>query len=120
VCPELEKRRAFESFLADHGYTVAPVTIDNDEYIYAAVYADALRRGHRETATRVGENYLRYMEAVFAFVEDVPRRIRLRGAAPTQRRFQRAPSIACCRGGGAERERAQIRLGGVGSAAHVT
>ena len=32
---DLEKRRAFESFLAARGYTVAPVTIDNDEYVYA-------------------------------------------------------------------------------------
>jgi peptidoglycan/xylan/chitin deacetylase (PgdA/CDA1 family) len=72
---DLDKRRAFESFLAQHGYTVAPVTIDNDEYVYAAVYADALRRGDRATATRVGEDYLRYMDAVFAFVEDVSRRL---------------------------------------------
>ena len=72
---DLEKRRAFESFLAQHGYTVAPVTIDNDEYVYAAVYADALRRGDRAAASRVGEDYLRYMDAVFAFVEDVSRRL---------------------------------------------
>jgi len=72
---ELEKRRAFESFLAGRGYTVAPVTIDNDEYVYAAVYADALRRGDGATASRVGKDYLRYMGTVFAFVEDVSRRL---------------------------------------------
>jgi len=72
---ELEKRRAFESFLAERGYTVAPVTIDNDEYIHAAIYADALRRGDREMATKVGADYLRYMEGVFAFIEDVSRRL---------------------------------------------
>ena len=44
---ELPKRRAFEKFLAEHGYTIAPVTIDNDEYVFAFVYADALRRGDR-------------------------------------------------------------------------
>lgn len=72
---ELDKRRAFEAFLAGRGYTVAPVTIDNDEYVFAAVYADALRRGDRATATRVGDEYLRYMDGVFAFVEDVSRRL---------------------------------------------
>jgi peptidoglycan/xylan/chitin deacetylase (PgdA/CDA1 family) len=72
---ELEKRRAFESFLADRGYTVAPVTIDNDEYVYAAVYAEARRREDRATAKAVAEDYLRYMEGVFAFVEDVSRRL---------------------------------------------
>jgi hypothetical protein len=30
---DLAKRRAFEAFLAARGYTVAPVTIDNDDYI---------------------------------------------------------------------------------------
>jgi len=72
---ELEKRRAFEAFLAGAGYRVAPVTIDNDEWIYAAVYADALRRGDRALAERVGADYLRYMEEVLAFCEDVSRRL---------------------------------------------
>jgi peptidoglycan/xylan/chitin deacetylase (PgdA/CDA1 family) len=72
---DLEKRRAFESFLAEHGYTVAPVTIDSDEYMYATVYADALRRGDEPTASAVGSDYLRYMESVFAFIEDVSRRL---------------------------------------------
>ncbi len=72
---DVDKRRALESFLAGRGYTVAPVTVDNDEYVYAAVYADALRRGDRAAASRVGEDYLRYMDTVFAFVEDVSRRL---------------------------------------------
>lgn len=72
---ELEKRRAFESYLHERGHTIAPVTIDNDEYMYAAVYARALRRGDRATARRVGADYLRYMESVIAFDEDVSRRL---------------------------------------------
>ncbi len=70
---ELDKRRAFETFLAGRGYTVAPVTIDNDEYIYASAYADALQRGDAAMATRLGDDYLRYMESVFAFIEGVSR-----------------------------------------------
>jgi peptidoglycan/xylan/chitin deacetylase (PgdA/CDA1 family) len=72
---EIETRRAFEAFLKGRGYTIAPVTIDNDEYVYAAIYADALRRGDQETATKIGADYGRYMEAVIAFVEDVSRRL---------------------------------------------
>jgi peptidoglycan/xylan/chitin deacetylase (PgdA/CDA1 family) len=75
VGKEPAKRQAFEAFLAQRGYTIAPVTIDNDDYIYAAVYASARRRGDDETATKVGADYLRYMETVFAFVEDVSRRL---------------------------------------------
>jgi peptidoglycan/xylan/chitin deacetylase (PgdA/CDA1 family) len=72
---ELDKRRAFEAFLARRGYSVAPVTIDNDEYVYAAIYAEALRSGDRAMADRVGADYLRYMDEVVAFCEDVARRL---------------------------------------------
>lgn len=74
VGADLETRRAFEAFLADHGYTVAPVTIDNDEFVYAAAYAGALRRGDRAAAARIAEDYLRYLDEVFSFFEDVSRR----------------------------------------------
>jgi peptidoglycan-N-acetylglucosamine deacetylase len=72
---ELPKRRAFEKFLAGHGYTIAPVTIDNDEYVFAFVYADALRRGDRAMADRVAAAYLEYMERVLEFVEQLSRRV---------------------------------------------
>jgi len=72
---ELDKRRAFETFLARRGYSVAPVTIDNDEYVYAAIYAEALRGSDRAMADRIGADYLRYMDEVVAFCEDVARRL---------------------------------------------
>lgn len=70
----LPNLRAFEGFLAAHGYTIAPVTVDNDEYVYAAVYADARRRGDAAAAARIGDDYLRYMNEVFSFFEDAARR----------------------------------------------
>ena len=75
VGESLDKRRAFEAFLAKHGYTVAPVTIDNDEYVYAAAYARALRRRDATGATRIADDYVRYMEEVFTHFEDVSRRV---------------------------------------------
>lgn len=72
---DLDKRGALEAFLRERGYAVAPVTIDNDEYVYAAVYAGALRRGDRRAARDVGEDYLRYMDTVVSFAEDVSRRL---------------------------------------------
>jgi len=72
---DLEKRQAFERFLAERGYTVAPVTVDNDDYIYAALYAKAMRRGDTELAGRIAADYLRYMESVFEFVEGVSQRL---------------------------------------------
>jgi peptidoglycan/xylan/chitin deacetylase (PgdA/CDA1 family) len=69
----LDKRRAFESFLKERGYTIAPVTIDNDDYVYAAIYAAALRRGDEDAAAKIGADYERYMETVVSFVEEVSR-----------------------------------------------
>jgi peptidoglycan/xylan/chitin deacetylase (PgdA/CDA1 family) len=73
VGSDLKVRRAFEVFLSSHGYTVAPVTVDNDEFVYAAAYATALRRGNTADAARIADDYLRYMEQVFTFFEDVSR-----------------------------------------------
>ena len=79
---ELEKRRAFEAFLLKRGYTIAPVTIDNDEYVFAKVYADALKAGDHEQAAKVAEEYLRYMNRVFQSLEEVSRN--LLGREPKQ------------------------------------
>lgn len=70
----LDTRRAFETFLASHGYTVAPVTMDNDEFVYATAYADAVRAGDSAAAARIAEDYVRYMVEVFSFFEEVSRR----------------------------------------------
>jgi peptidoglycan/xylan/chitin deacetylase (PgdA/CDA1 family) len=72
---ELDKRRALEAFLKDRGYTVAPVTIDNDEWIFAALYADARKRGEAAEASRIADAYVAYMDGVFAFVEELARRV---------------------------------------------
>ena len=66
---ELPKKRAFEDFLRKRGYVNAPVTIDNDEYIYAEVYA----RADAATQRRVAADYIRYMDSVFAFYETFSR-----------------------------------------------
>lgn len=66
---ELETRRAFETFLARRGYRIAPVTIDNQEWVFAEVYAMAKERGDSATADRVAAAYITYMEEVFDFFE---------------------------------------------------
>lgn len=66
---ELPKKRAFEDFLRKRGYVNAPVTIDNDEYIYADAYA----RADTATKRRLAADYVRYMDSVFAFYEKFSR-----------------------------------------------
>jgi peptidoglycan/xylan/chitin deacetylase (PgdA/CDA1 family) len=70
---ELAKKRAFERFLREHGYTNAPVTIDNDEYIYALAYRRAASRGDRALMKRIAADYIRYMESIFTFYEQLSR-----------------------------------------------
>jgi peptidoglycan/xylan/chitin deacetylase (PgdA/CDA1 family) len=62
----LEDRRRFETFLAERGYRVAPVTIDNYDYLFAAAYD---RAPDAATRSRVADEYIRYMEAVTAYYE---------------------------------------------------
>jgi peptidoglycan/xylan/chitin deacetylase (PgdA/CDA1 family) len=64
-----EYKRGLAEFLAGRGYTVAPVTIDNGDYIFAKVYSEAMKRGDAATARRVADAYVPYMEQVFEHFE---------------------------------------------------
>jgi len=65
----LQTARAFRQFLRRQGYAVAPVTIDNQEYMFAAVYAHAMAAGDTTTADRVAASFLSYMNGVFDYFE---------------------------------------------------
>ncbi len=62
-------KTAIDSFLAKHGYTVAPVTIGSNEWMFAAVYADAKERGDLATMKLVTDAYVPYMEKVVRYFE---------------------------------------------------
>ena len=64
-----EVRNAFQGFLAAHGYTVAPVTVNNSEWLFAVAYSRALAQGDSDTAQRIGAAYVPYMNAAFARAE---------------------------------------------------
>lgn len=64
-------RLAFQDFLATHAYTVAPVTINNSEWVFAAAYARAQAQGNEEAAHRIGAAYVPYMEAIFNRAEQL-------------------------------------------------
>ncbi|HEX8843228.1 MAG TPA: M56 family metallopeptidase [Pyrinomonadaceae bacterium] len=67
--PNLETKAAFEKFLRERGYTFAPVTIDNMDWLFAQVYNEAHKRGDAEMMKRVGSEYVPYMEEMFEFYE---------------------------------------------------
>lgn len=66
---DLETKRKFEEFLQTRGYRVAPVTVDNSEWIFAAAYARAAERGDKEMMRRVAAAYVPYMESMFDYYE---------------------------------------------------
>ncbi len=65
----IDVQRTTARALAERGYTVAPVTIDNSEWIYGDVYADALNRGDEALMDRLATSYVDYMLEVVAYVE---------------------------------------------------
>lgn len=64
-----EYKDGLAKFLASRGYTVAPVTLDNGDYIFADVYMKAKKRGDAATAKRIADAYVPYMETIFDFFE---------------------------------------------------
>jgi peptidoglycan/xylan/chitin deacetylase (PgdA/CDA1 family) len=67
--PDVETKKAFEKFLAERGYRIAPVTIDNQDFLFAIVYGRAKRQGDRELMKRIVDEYIPYMERMFEFFE---------------------------------------------------
>ncbi len=65
----VEIRDSLNQFLRQHGYQVAPVTIDNGDYLFAAAYDRARARGDAQQVARIRTTYLDYMDSVTAFYE---------------------------------------------------
>ncbi len=57
----LEKKKALEDFLKGHDYIIAPVTIDNGEWIYARAYENAYNENDAELMKQIGKDYVVYM-----------------------------------------------------------
>ena len=65
----LETKRSLEKFLADHGYRVAPVSVDNYDYMFAAAYDRAGGRGDAAEQQKIAREYVDYMRAVVDYYE---------------------------------------------------
>jgi peptidoglycan/xylan/chitin deacetylase (PgdA/CDA1 family) len=65
----MDVKARFLTFINQHGYTIAPVTIDNADYIFSAAYDKAFDAGDKVLMKRVGEAYVPYMEAKIDYWE---------------------------------------------------
>ena len=69
---------------------MAPVTVDNNDFVFANVCAPARATSDREVAARVAEAYVPYMEGVFAHLSGSPENYWIRGQADPLIARQRA------------------------------
>ncbi|WP_420580366.1 polysaccharide deacetylase family protein [Reichenbachiella sp.] len=60
---------SLNQFLAEHGYVVAPVSIDNSDWRFAKAYSDAFKKDDRALMEKIGEAYVDYMEQVLIYYE---------------------------------------------------
>jgi len=65
----LEIKYEIEKFLSDNNYTIAPVTIDNSEWIFAAAYEKAFNSDSTKLMDKIGNEYIGYMKSKFEWYE---------------------------------------------------
>ncbi|MCX5923809.1 MAG: polysaccharide deacetylase family protein [Candidatus Dependentiae bacterium] len=67
---DAEKRLAFESFLKEEGYAVAPVTINTDDWVF-----NKQLLLHPENADIICEQYINYVKAIITFCQSASEEI---------------------------------------------
>lgn len=68
---EPRKKEALARHLAANGYRVAPVTIDNQEWVYAAVYTHAISHDDAALAEQVVDAYVDHLTESMRFYEEL-------------------------------------------------
>ena len=70
-----DKKEQLEKFLAKEGYTNAPVTIDNSEWIFAKAYHISLKANKTEQMKNIGNAYVAYMEEMTVYFEQASKQL---------------------------------------------
>lgn len=68
-------RARLESFLAKHDYRIAPVTIDNGDWIFARAYVNALNSRNKAQAASLRKSFIGYIQAKFSYYEQQSKRL---------------------------------------------
>ncbi|MDQ3819268.1 MAG: polysaccharide deacetylase family protein [Acidobacteriota bacterium] len=69
--PTLGLEKSFESFIAERGYRIAPVTVDTMDWMVLAAYSKARAAGDALMMRRVSDEYLKLAGQKFDFSEKV-------------------------------------------------
>ena len=65
----MEVKANFDKFLAANGYTIAPISFDNADYIFSRAYDNAFDKSDKLLMQKVGDAYVPYMEAKLDYWE---------------------------------------------------
>jgi peptidoglycan/xylan/chitin deacetylase (PgdA/CDA1 family) len=65
----LDIKRDLGAFLSEHNYTIAPVTIDNSDWIFARAYDNAFDKNDKKLMKQIGAAYVPYLEAKMDYWE---------------------------------------------------
>jgi peptidoglycan-N-acetylglucosamine deacetylase len=65
----MEVKTAFDTFLKERGYIIAPVTIEDADYVFNDVLAHALENKDKKMAAKIKKEYLEYVDTVFDYAE---------------------------------------------------
>ena len=74
---------SLKDFLLQHGYTEAPVTIDNEDYVFALAYHRAYSEGDSLLMEKIGSTYVDYMEEKLLYFEEQSQKLFDRNIAQT-------------------------------------
>jgi peptidoglycan/xylan/chitin deacetylase (PgdA/CDA1 family) len=65
----VEIKNELGEFLKEHGYTIAPISFDNADYIFSRAYDVAYDRHDKKLMKKVGDAYVPYMKAKLEYWE---------------------------------------------------
>ena len=63
------KADSLKNYLHQHGYIAAPVSIDNEDYLFALAYKRAQEKDDTDLMLKIGHDYINYMEEKLKYFE---------------------------------------------------
>ena len=70
-----EKADSLDNFLSNHGYINAPVTIDNEDYLFAVAYKRAKVKKDTLLSKQIGHDFVNYIEQKLKYYETQSNRL---------------------------------------------
>ena len=66
---DMETKKTVADFFLNHGYTVAPVTVDDSDWIFASAYDKTKKKGDLKLRKRIADAYIPYLDSKLDYFE---------------------------------------------------